>query len=41
MDIKPEYEYRVHINEGFVGRHYGRIDAYYGLVLFEYEKPCH
>jgi hypothetical protein len=41
LDIKPEYEYRVHINEGFVSRHYGRIDAYYGLVLFEYEKPCH
>jgi len=39
LGVKPEYEYRVHVNEGFVGRHYGRIDAYYGLVLFEYKKP--
>jgi len=36
---KPEYEYKVHVDEGFVGRHYGRIDAYYGLVLFEYKRP--
>jgi len=39
LDVKPEYEYRVHVDEGFVGRHYGRIDAYYGLVIFEYKKP--
>jgi hypothetical protein len=39
LGIKPEYEYRVHINEGFVSRHYGRIDAYYGLVFFEYKRP--
>jgi hypothetical protein len=39
LGVKPEYEYKVLINEGFVGRHYGRIDAYYGLVLFEYKKP--
>jgi len=36
---KPEYEYKVHVDEGFVGRHYGRIDAYYGLVFFEYKRP--
>jgi hypothetical protein len=39
LGVKPEYEYRVLIDEGFVGRHYGRIDAYYGLVIFEYKKP--
>ena len=39
LGVKPEYEYRVHVDEGFVGRHYGRIDAYYGLVIFEYKKP--
>jgi hypothetical protein len=39
LGVKPEYEYRVPVYEGFVGRHYGRIDAYYGLVIFEYKKP--
>ncbi|MCC6021363.1 MAG: hypothetical protein LM577_08385, partial [Thermoproteaceae archaeon] len=35
----PRYEYRVYAGEGFVGRHYGRVDAYYGLVFFEYKLP--
>jgi hypothetical protein len=39
LGVKPEYEYRVHVYESLVGRHYGRIDAYYGLVIFEYKKP--
>ncbi len=33
----PRYEYRVDI--GTYARSYGRIDALYGLTIFEYKKP--
>ena len=33
----PRYEYRVDI--GAYARSYGRIDALYGLTIFEYKKP--
>jgi hypothetical protein len=39
---KPKYEYRIEdLMEGHYGRfrHYGRLDAYYGLVFFEYKRP--
>jgi len=39
FNIEPSYEYKVRVREGFVVRHYGRIDAYYGLVFFEYKTP--
>ncbi len=34
-----EQEYKVEFFDNFVTKHYGRIDAYYGLVFFEYKLP--
>jgi len=38
---EPRYEYRVESEEwlGVSAKHWGRIDALYGLVIFEYKKP--
>jgi len=33
----PRYEYRIDV--GIYARSYGRIDALYGLVIFEYKRP--
>ena len=35
--LAPKYEYKVRV--GTYARHWGRIDALYGLVVFEYKKP--
>jgi len=35
----PEPRYEFKIESGVVAKHWGRIDALYGLCIFEYKKP--
>ncbi|MGC9119676.1 MAG: hypothetical protein ACP5I3_11935, partial [Thermoproteus sp.] len=38
LGAPPYYEYPVYVKEDFFAKHY-RIDAYYGLVFFEFKRP--